>query len=310
MTEERPVLSVQNVSKTIEKTPIIHDLSFDLYPGEVFGFLGPNGSGKTTTIRMIVGLIKPTEGAVTISGHDVQKQFVQAMQNIGSIVENPEMYDYLSGWENLKQYQRMIPGITEKRMHEVIKLVGMTNRVHDLVRTYSLGMRQRLGIAQALLNEPKVLILDEPANGLDPKGIREMREFIRTLAEEEGLSVLVSSHLLSEIQLMCDRVAIISKGRILAVDHVDALLAEKGRVIWQASPAEKARPIIAKHLQVIETAEQQPEAEQIVTLDDQSDLAIVNEALVAAGVKVHLIERRLPSLEDLFLDLTGGESID
>ncbi|SES14986.1 ABC transporter ATP-binding protein [Salisediminibacterium halotolerans] len=310
MTEGRPVLSVQNVSKTIEKTPIIHDLSFDLYPGEVFGFLGPNGSGKTTTIRMIVGLIKPTEGTVTIGGHDVQKQFVQAMENIGSIVENPEMYDYLSGWENLKQYQRMIPGISERRMHEVVELVGMANRVHDLVRTYSLGMRQRLGIAQALLNEPKVLILDEPANGLDPKGIREMREFIRRLAEEEGLSVLVSSHLLSEIQLMCDRVAIISKGKILAVDHVDALLEEKGRVIWQTTPVEKARPIIAKHLHVIETAEQQPEAEQIVTLDDHSDLAIVNEALVAAGVKVHLIERRLPALEDLFLDLTGGESID
>lgn len=310
MNSETPVMSVKNLSKTIDKSPIIQNISFDLYPGEVFGFLGPNGSGKTTTIRMIVGLIRPTEGVVTIGGYDVQKQFVKAMRNIGSIVENPEMYDYLSGWENLKQFQRMVPGVTEKRMHEVIELVGMTNRVHDPVKTYSLGMRQRLGIAQALLNRPKVLILDEPANGLDPKGIREMRQFIRRLAEEEGLSVLVSSHLLSEIQLMCDRVAIISKGAVLAVDRVDELLAEQGRVIWEASPVDQARTIIQDYLEVLDEDVTAGDHEPIVTMDDGTDLAGVNEALVKAGVRVHRMERHLPALEDLFLDLTGGESID
>ncbi|ADH98457.1 ABC transporter ATP-binding protein [Salisediminibacterium selenitireducens] len=310
MDSETPVMSVKNLSKTIGKAPIIHNISFDLYPGEVFGFLGPNGSGKTTTIRMIVGLIRPTEGVVTIGGYDVQKQFVKAMRHIGSIVENPEMYDYLSGWENLKQFQRMVPGVTEKRMHEVIELVGMKNRVHDPVKTYSLGMRQRLGIAQALLNRPKVLILDEPANGLDPKGIREMRQFIRRLAEEEGLSVLVSSHLLSEIQLMCDRVAIISKGAVLAVDRVDELLAEQGRVIWEASPVDEARAIIQEHLEVLDEEVAAGEHEPIVTMDDGTDLAEVNEALVKAGVRVHRMERHLPALEDLFLDMTGGESID
>ncbi|AOM81812.1 ABC transporter ATP-binding protein [Salisediminibacterium beveridgei] len=305
-----PTLTVSNLSKTIGKTPIIKNISFDLYPGEVFGFLGPNGSGKTTTIRMIVGLIRPTKGTVAISGYNVQKQFVKAMRNIGSIVENPEMYEYLSGWENLKQFQRMVKGITEERMHDVVTLVGMTNRIHDPVGTYSLGMRQRLGIAQALLNRPKVLILDEPANGLDPKGIREMREFIRRLAEEEGLSVLVSSHLLSEIQQMCDRVAIISKGEVLAVDSVAHLLAEQGRIIWEVTPYEQGKQMIQGFMPLIDPKTTDLPAGQVAAVDDGTDLASVNDALVKAGVRVHRMERQLPALEDLFLELTGGESID
>lgn len=305
-----PTLSVSNLSKTIGKTPIIKNISFDLYPGEVFGFLGPNGSGKTTTIRMIVGLIRPTKGKVAIGGYNVQKEFVKAMRNIGSIVENPEMYEYLSGWENLKQFQRMVKGITEERMDEVVTLVGMTNRIHDPVSTYSLGMRQRLGIAQALLNRPKVLILDEPANGLDPKGIREMREFIRRLAEEEGLSVLVSSHLLSEIQLMCDRVAIISKGEVLAVDSVEHLLAEKGRIIWEVTPYQKGKQMIEGFMPLMDPTAVDLPAGQFAAVDDGTDLASVNDALVKAGVRVHRMERQLPALEDLFLELTGGESID
>lgn len=309
-TEGMPTLTVTNLSKTINKTPIIKNISFELRPGEVFGFLGPNGSGKTTTIRMIVGLIKPTKGTVMIGGFDVQKQFVKAMKNIGSIVENPEMYDYLSGWENLKQFQRMVKGVTEQRMHEVVTLVGMTNRIDDPVRTYSLGMRQRLGIAQALLNRPKVLILDEPANGLDPKGIREMREFIRRLAEDEGLSVLVSSHLLSEIQLMCDRVAIISKGEVLAVDSVTNLLAEQGRIVFEVTPFEEGRQIIQGFMPLIDEELTDLPPGQLAAVDDGTDLAAVNDTLVKAGIRVHLMERQLPALEDLFLDLTGGESID
>src|SRR3954452_12044230 len=199
---EKITLSVHNLKKVIGKKEIIKGISFDLKEGEVFGFLGPNGAGKTTTIRMLVGLIKPTSGKIQIGGFNIVDNFEEAMKHLGCIVENPELYPYLSGYDNLLHFARMLDGIGEERIREVTELVGLKDRINDKVKTYSLGMRQRLGIAQALLGRPKVLILDEPTNGLDPAGIREMRQFIRFLAEEEGLSVLASRHLLSEIQLL------------------------------------------------------------------------------------------------------------
>ncbi len=173
------------------------------------GLLGPNGAGKTTMIRMMVGLIPPTAGEVYIGGHSLQSHRNQALRQVGVIVENPEMYKYMSGYKNLLHFARMIPGITKQRIHEVTELVGLTDRIHDKVKTYSLGMRQRLGVAQALLHRPSVLILDEPTNGLDPAGIRDLRDYLKRLAREHGTAVIVSSHMLSEMELMCDRVAII-----------------------------------------------------------------------------------------------------
>lgn len=246
-------LSVKGLRKVIGKREIIQSLDFDLRRGEVFGFLGPNGAGKTTTIRMLVGLIRPTAGSIQVCGYDLHTQFPEAMRNLGCIVENPELYTYLSGWSNLQYFARMMEGIDDVRIAEVVKLVGLSARIHDKVKTYSLGMRQRLGIAQALLGNPKVLILDEPTNGLDPSGIREMREFIRYLAEKEGLSVLVSSHLLSEIQLMCDRVAIISKGRIVRVDKVQSLLAQQERVSWRLHPMDKGYQVLSGLTDSVET---------------------------------------------------------
>ena len=190
---------------------------------------------------MLTGLIKPTDGTISICGYDVRKEFTEAMQYLGCIVENPELYPYLSGWDNLLHFARMLPSISEEQIKETIAFVGLDNRIHDKVKTYSLGMRQRLGIAQALLNRPKVLILDEPTNGLDPAGIREMRQFIRNLAENEGLSVLVSSHLLSEIQLLCDRVAIMKKGEIIQIDSVENLLTKKEKLVWRVCPFYKGR---------------------------------------------------------------------
>ena len=229
-------LAVRNLRKTIGRKEIIKGLNFELKRGEVFGFLGPNGAGKTTTIRMLTGLIKPTEGSISICGYDVRKDFTKAMEFLGCIVENPELYPFLSGWDNLVHFAGMLPSVTEKQIAETVSFVGLDERIHDKVKTYSLGMRQRLGIAQALLNRPKVLILDEPTNGLDPAGIREMREFIRNLAENEGLSVLVSSHLLSEIQLLCDRVAIMAKGEIIQIDSVENLLTKQEKLVWSVSP--------------------------------------------------------------------------
>lgn len=299
-------LVVQNVKKTIGKKEIIKELSFSLKKGEVFGFLGPNGAGKTTTIRMLVGLIKPTSGKIFVCGYDLQKQFTKAIQHIGCIVENPELYPYLSGWENLEHFARMLPSISTTRIQEVVELVGLQNRIHDLVRTYSLGMRQRLGIAQALLGKPTVLILDEPTNGLDPVGIREMRQFIRTLAEQEQLTVLVSSHLLSEIQLMCDRVAIMSKGEIIRIDTVEHLLKEQARTYWNVHPIHIAKQILKNETTVLGEKD-----DFIVTVYESNEvIARCNARLIEAGVSVSSIERKLPTLEDLFIELTGGETID
>ncbi|WHX42510.1 ABC transporter ATP-binding protein [Mesobacillus sp. AQ2] len=298
-------LSVKGLRKTIGKKEIIKGIDFDLKRGEVFGFLGPNGAGKTTTIRMLVGLIKPSAGTIEIGGYNVRKNFTKAMAQMGCIVENPELYSYLTGWENLEHFARMLPDVDRAYMDYVVELVRLEERIHDPVKTYSLGMRQRLGIAQALLGKPKVLILDEPTNGLDPMGIREMRNFIRYLAEEEGLTVLVSSHLLSEIQLMCDRVAIISRGSVIKVDYVENLLALQENIIWQAEPRETAKEILSGVTDVLDG----PDG-AIITPYLETQSAKWNQMLVERGVQVNEMNRKLPALEDLFLELTGGESID
>ena len=303
--EKKITLAVENLKKVIGKREIIKGLTFNLREGEVFGFLGPNGAGKTTTIRMLVGLIKPTTGNIQICGYNVADQFQKAMSNLGCIVENPELYPYLSGYNNLLHFARMLDGIGEERIKEVTELVGLTDRVHDKVKTYSLGMRQRLGIAQALLGRPKVLILDEPTNGLDPAGIREMRQFIRYLAEKEGLSVLVSSHLLSEIQLLCDRVAIISKGTIIKIDTVEQLLANRERAVWRVSPLEKGKQVLSTLTEM-----QVNDDGTFVTEYDEQKIPDWNKKLVTAGVSVTEINRKMPVLEDLFLELTGGDSIE
>ncbi|MCR8641683.1 ABC transporter ATP-binding protein [Paenibacillus sp. N1-5-1-14] len=313
-------MSVQNVKKRIGNKEIIKGISFEVYGGEIFGFLGPNGSGKTTTIRMLVGLIKPTSGRVEMCGYDVEKHHNEALAHVGCIVENPEMYPYLTGWENLEHFARMLDDVGEDRIQEVVNTVGMDARIHDKVKTYSLGMRQRLGIAQALLGRPKLLILDEPTNGLDPQGIKEMRHFIRKLAEG-GLSLFVSSHLLSEIQQMCDRVAIISHGEVMQVGKVEDLIAAAGsRVIWKVAPIDQAIAIIEQDesIQVFQSTNAQSEShfvspvdpQELVTAMNTEDVAGLNAKFIQAGVQVFAIETRNPTLEDLFLSVTEGGSIE
>ncbi|TXK89538.1 ABC transporter ATP-binding protein, partial [Parageobacillus sp. SY1] len=239
-----PLLQLKNVRKDIGKKTIIHDLSLEVFPGEVFGFLGPNGAGKTTTIRMIVGLMGITSGEVLINGISIQKDFEKAIQHVGAIVENPEMYKFLTGYQNLLHYARMAKGVTKERIDEVVKLVGLEKRIHDKVKTYSLGMRQRLGLAQALLHRPSLLILDEPTNGLDPAGIREIRDYLRKLAKEEGLGIIVSSHLLSEMEMMCDRFAIIQHGRLVGIESVQELSKQAQKVLLTVEPVEQALNVI------------------------------------------------------------------
>ncbi len=309
------ILSVDRLKKELGGRMIIKGISFDVRAGEIFGFLGPNGSGKTTTIRMLVDLIKPTEGRITLCGKDVQKEHDEALQYVGCIVENPELYAYMTGWQNLEHFAGMLKGVGEARIREVVEIVGLDQRIHDKVKTYSLGMRQRLGIAQALLGSPKLLILDEPTNGLDPQGIKEMRQFIRRLADS-GLSVFVSSHLLSEIQLMCDRVAIILHGEVIAVGEVDALLKQHtSRVVWTIDRDSNGVDLIAEYAAdetgaSVTLLPERGAAAVAIAVADLAQIPEVNERLFAAGVKVFAVEPKQPTLEDLFLTLTGGNRID
>lgn len=311
------VLSVNNLKKSIKNKEIIKGISFDVYAGEIFGFLGPNGSGKTTTIRMLVDLIRPTEGTIQICGFDVHKEHDEAMRKVGCIVENPELYSYLTGWENLEHFARMLPDVDENRIREVVEIVSMDARIHDKVRTYSLGMRQRLGIAQALLGRPSLLILDEPTNGLDPQGIKEMREFIQRLAAD-GLSLFVSSHLLSELQQMCHRVAIISHGEVIQVGAVDELIAQGGRVVWTVSPGEQAQRILQSSEFVISAVTVDMDnlsnlpstVKQVSTQMNQEDIPKLSQVLIEQGISLYAVEIKNPTLEDLFLRLTEGERIE
>lgn len=301
-----PIVQIQNISKRIGSKTIIDRLSFDVPRGEVFGFLGPNGAGKTTTIRIMVGLMSITEGDIRIGGMSIRTHFEQAIRHVGAIVENPEMYKFLSGYHNLVHYARMIPGIDEARIQEVIELVGMENRIHDKVKTYSLGMRQRLGIAQALLHKPSVLILDEPTNGLDPAGIRELRDHLRKLTREDGISVIVSSHLLSEMELMCDRVAIIQNGRLVDVRPIHAFAQADGmqRVAFELEPMGQATELLAGS-----NVEAEVEGGELIMALDKNQIALWNKRFVEAGIYVYGIRTATKSLEDQFLEMTGSDPI-
>ncbi len=307
MEMEQPIVKLQNVTKRIGKRTIIDRLTLELPLGEVFGFLGPNGSGKTTTIRMMVGLMSLSEGEILINGHSITKDYEKAIRHVGAIVENPEMYKYLSGYDNLLHYARMIPGVTKHRVQEVVKLVGLEGRIKEKVKTYSLGMRQRLGVAQAILHKPQLLILDEPTNGLDPAGIRELRDYLRMLSKEEGIAVFVSSHLLSEMELMCDRVAIIQNGKLIDVRTIRGAQAPTvaTRVLIEVDrPQGAIDALFATGVHAV------PDAEQVIAVEtDRDGTAAVNAALVAAGIKVYSIRTHIKSLEDQFLEVTGGEQI-
>ena len=205
------ILKVENLCKKIGKKDILKDVSFEVVAGDIMAFIGPNGAGKTTTIKCVLGLQKITRGKVFINGYDISKNFVKAIEKVGSIVESPDVYMYMSGYDNLLLQARMYKNIKEEDIYKIIKLVGLENRIYDKVNKYSLGMRQRLGIAIALINNPKLLILDEPTNGLDPEGIKELRELLVELAKS-GMGILISSHNLSELESFSNKVCILSHG--------------------------------------------------------------------------------------------------
>lgn len=299
---EQAIVQIKNLSKTIGKKKIIKNLSLDLHKGEITGFLGPNGAGKTTTIRMMVGLMRPTEGDVWIDGQSVQADFEGSIQKVGVIVENPEMYKYMSGYKNLLHFSRMHKGISKERIDEVVKQVGMQNRINEKVASYSLGMRQRLGLAQALLHDPKFLILDEPTNGLDPAGIREFRIYLQKIAKENGVAIFVSSHLLSEIELLCDRIAIIQNGELIDIKNVNDL--QRSRYYIQAEPLELAGEVLTG----IGFPTVLHDKGYLIDSGAEHIPGVIN-LLVGAGVRIFAVQPYRETLESQFLEMTGGGEI-
>lgn len=310
LNEASAVLSLKNVTKRIAGKTIVDRMSFDIHKGEIVGLLGPNGAGKTTTIRMIVGLIQMSEGDVIIQGHSVRNDFTKAIRHIGAIIENPEFYPYMTGYDNLKQYQRMSDGITDERIQDVVELVGLEAAMNKKVKAYSLGMRQRLGIAQALLDRPSLLILDEPTNGLDPAGIREMRQYLKQIADKEGISILVSSHLLSEMELTCSRVVVIQEGKYVTHRSLNdtAEAAQQVTVAIRVDDLERARKLAAA-VKGVEVAPHSPDGNELLLVLDNELIPDVVAKLGSEQIKIYRITETKLSLEDEFLKWTGGSRI-
>lgn len=298
----QPIVQLQNISKTIRGKELIQQLNIDLYPGQITGFLGPNGAGKTTTIRMMTGLMHPTEGKVIIDGLSLKENYEEAISKVGVIVENPEMYKFMTGYKNLLHFARMHKNVTKERIEEVVKQVGLEKRIHEKVSTYSLGMRQRLGLAQALLHRPKFLILDEPTNGLDPAGIREFRMYLRKIAAEDGVSVFVSSHLLSEIELMCDRVAVIQNGKL--IDIRDINVETSSFYYIEATPNDQAAALLQKLDYNFVT-----ENNGYVVEIKKEDIPKLISPFVHEGIQLFAVQPHQKTLEDQFLEMTGGGQI-
>lgn len=301
----KPVLEVLGLKKRIGLKTIVEDISFDMHEGEIIGLLGPNGSGKTTIMRMLVGLTKTTKGEVYCFEKPLGLGKVKMLKEVGAMIETPEFYNYMSGWSNLKQMARVCgKKVSRARMKELVEFVGLSKVIRKKVKTYSLGMRQRLGLAQALLNDPKILILDEPVNGLDPQGVQDFRNKLKEIAAT-GVSILISSHLLDEIEKVSDRVIVIEKGRIIADDKLDNLVADETiKTLISTYDVEKAEVLVRELGIRYELTKEGFIFENI----SREDKARVITYLVTNNVELDSIRELTTSLEDRFLQITGGEN--
>lgn len=301
---EKPILKCEKLNKKIAKKQILKDVSFEIYEGDILGFIGPNGAGKTTTIKLILGLQSITEGKVYINGFNIETQFTKAIEKVGAIVENPDLYMYLSGYENLKLIANLYKGIDKKRIDEVVKLVGLENRIHDKVSKYSLGMRQRLGIAQAILHNPSLLILDEPTNGLDPEGIKEMRELLVGLANKEKMAILISSHNLAELDNLCNKVCIIKNGEIIETNNISDIKKEANAnyKIFEIQDTNKIKELL--DLAVIISKN------KFKLNITKNEIPEIVKLLVKNDIAIYGIKEEEKSLEDAFFEKTGGNIIE
>jgi len=298
------ILEVKDVYKHLGKREIIKGISFTVKEGEIFGFLGPNGAGKTTTIRMMVGLIATSKGTITIMGHEISKEREKALSNMGAVVENPELYTYLTGRQNLMQIAA-IRKISKKDVEEVIELVNLKDRIDDKVKKYSLGMKQRLGLAAALISKPKLLILDEPTNGLDPTGIMDFRDIVKHAAKELKTAVFISSHMLSEVQQLCDTVAFINDGLIKSVESISGgdIKKDKDTVVIVTNDLEKCEEVVKNLAFVHET--HRDENSLIVELDENSTPELIF-SLAETKVRVNEVYKKYMGLEERYMALVEG----
>ena len=297
-TPQSGVVVADRLTKTYGARDAVDELSFTVHRGEVYGLLGPNGAGKTTTLRMLLGLVTPTSGSVLVL--DARPGTTDSLRGVGSLVEEPALYPYLSGRDNLRVLARYT-GSPRTRIDEVLDLVGLVPRAKDKVRTYSLGMRQRLGVAAALLKDPELLVLDEPTNGLDPQGMAQMRRLIQELGRGER-TVVLSSHLLPEVEQVCDRVGVIREGQLVAQGSVDQLRGAQA-VHIVANPVDRARQLLVEHPEV----EAVRVAGGILVVDAPIEAAAeLNSTLVAADIAVSRLSVQRRALEDVFLDMTSG----
>lgn len=302
---QNPVLKCENLHKKIGKKEILKGISFEINKGDILGFIGPNGAGKTTTIKLVLGLQNINEGTVKINGFDITKDFEKAIEKVGTIVENPDLYMYLSGYANLKLISNLYKNVDKNRINEIVKLVGLDNRINDKVSKYSLGMRQRLGLAQAILHKPNLLILDEPTNGLDPEGIKDLRELLVKLAREEDMAILISSHNLSELESFCNKVCIIKNGSIVETNNIEEMKKEvsDGFYIIEVDDADKAISVYSEK----STKINQNKIRINIT---KENVPFLVENLVKQNIKVYSLYEDISSLEDAFLKKTGGNIID
>ena len=298
------ILKCENLCKTFGKRNILKNVSLEIKEGDILGFIGPNGAGKTTTIKLILGLQNITSGKVTINGYDIEKEFTHAIKRVGAIVENPDMYMYLSGYQNLKLVANLYKGITTERIDKVVKSVKLENRIHDKVSKYSLGMRQRLGIAQAILHNPNLLILDEPTNGLDPEGIKEMRELLVELATKEKMAILISSHNLAELDNFCTKVCIIKNGEVIETSEISAIKKEASQdlKLFEVDDANRVKNIV-KEIVIIDKNRFK------INLPKEEIANLITE-LVQNNVKIYEVKQEEKTLEDAFFEKTGGNVIE
>ena len=301
-TASSTVLETRGLTKRYGRSAVVDGLSLKVGRGDICGFLGQNGAGKSTTLRMVAGLVRPTAGEVFLLGQDISRRRARALRRVGVIIESPAFYENFSGRANLRMLASLSGGATAKRIDHVLEVVGLAGRGGDAVRVYSYGMRQRLGIAQALLPDPDLVILDEPTNGLDPQGIREVRELVRRLRDEFGLTVLLSSHLLSEVEQLCDRVAIIDRGKLLYQGATSELVAPASSIKLTVDRVEEARGLLLSEAGLNARADG---AGSLRVEAAGERVATINSLLVARGIKVFELTPLRETLEDVYLRLTS-----
>lgn len=291
----KKLLECINLCKSFGKKQILKNVSFSINEGDILAFIGPNGSGKTTTIKLILGLQKIDSGEVLINGLDITKNFEEAIRKVGAIVENPDSYMYLTGWQNLRLIADYYGNISDEDINELVKYVGLESRINDKVNKYSLGMRQRLGIARALLNKPNILILDEPTNGLDPEGIKDLRVLLKRLASD-GMGILISSHNLAELESFCNKVCIIDNGTIIESSEVTTLKNNENIVVFKVSDTSK---IDIKDIFDVNKTSFKVSA-------SKEDIAKIIKKLVKDGIDIYEVKNEELTLEEAFLKKTKG----